>query len=190
MNPAPLWLLILILALFGVLHVLPALPGLKGRAVAALGKAYGAAYGILSLVLFVAAIWVFRHVDVEPLYDVPAWGRHANFGLTLIGFIFVGIFLFRGSWRNRLRHPMALAILFWACGHLLANGDVRTTVLFGGFAIIALLHAILRQSNGLVTDGPVREGHNLMSILAGLALYGVAVQLHPVFAGVSVIQLQ
>jgi hypothetical protein len=35
----------------------------------------------------------------------------------------------------------------------------------------------------------VREGHNMLSILAGVALYGVAIQLHVVFAGVPVIQL-
>ena len=190
MLPGPVLLLIAILALFGILHVLPAVPSLKAPAVAALGKAYGPAYGVASLVLFVAAIWSFRQIAPEALYAEPSWGRHANFGLSLLGFLCLGIFIFRGSWRNRLRHPMALGILFWAAGHLLANGDLATTVLFGGFALIAVLHAFLRQSNGLVVDGPVREGHNMMSILTGVALYGVAVQLHPVFAGVSVIQLQ
>jgi NnrU protein len=182
-------LLVCILALFGVIHVLPATPNLKAQAVARLGKAYGPVYGIASLVLFVAAIWSFRQISPVALYAEPSWGRQANFGLSLLGFLCLGIFIFRGSWRNTLRHPMAIGILLWAAGHLLANGDVATTVLFGGFAVIALLHALLRQSNGLAVDGPVREGHNLLSILAGVALYGVAVQLHPVFAGVSVIQL-
>jgi uncharacterized membrane protein len=182
-------LLVVVLAVFGVLHVLPAVPALKARAVAALGKAYGPAYGIASLVLFAAAIWSFRQIAPDALYAELSWGKHANFGLSLLGFLCLGIFMFRGSWRNKLRHPMALAIVLWATGHLLANGDVATTVLFGGLAVIALLHAFLRQSNGLVVDGPVREGHNLLSVLAGVALYGVAIQLHPVFAGVSVIQL-
>lgn len=182
-------MLIVVLAVFGALHLLPAVPALKARAVAALGKAYGPCYGILSLVLFVAAIWSFRQIAPEALYGEPSWGNHANFALSLLGFLCLGTFIFRGSWRNRLRHPMALAILFWAAGHLLANGDVATTVLFGGFALIALLQAFLRSCNGLVVDGPVREGHNMLSILAGVALYGVAVQLHQVFAGVPVIQL-
>lgn len=182
-------LLIIALMLFGVLHVLPAVPSLKAKAMAALGKAYGPVYGIASLVLFVAAIWSFRQISPEALYVEPSWGRHANFLFSLLGFLCLGIFIFRGSWRNTLRHPIALAVLFWAAGHLLANGDVATTVLFGGFAVMALLHAYLRQTNGRVAAGPVREGHNMLSILAGVALYGMAVQSHQIFAGVSVIQL-
>jgi uncharacterized membrane protein len=183
-------LLVTVLALFGVMHVLPAVPAFKAQAVAALGRAYGPVYGIASLILFAAAIWSFRQIGPEALYAEPNWGKHANFVLSLLGFLCLGIFIFRGSWRNRLRHPMALAIVLWASGHLLANGDVATTVLFGGFAAMALLHAFLRQSNGLAIDGPVRDGHNMLSILAGIALYGVAVQLHSVLAGVSVIQLR
>jgi uncharacterized membrane protein len=182
-------LLVIVLVLFGALHVLPAVPSLKDRAVAAFGKAYGPIYGVASLVLFAAAIWSFRQIAPEALYAEPSWGRNANFALSLLGFLCLGIFIFRGSWRNTLRHPMALAIVFWSLGHLLANGDVATTVFFGGFALIAVAHAALRQNNGLVVDGPVREGHNMLSILAGVALYGVAVQLHSVFAGVAVIQL-
>jgi uncharacterized membrane protein len=182
-------LLIVILVLFGAAHVLPAVPRLKVRAVEALGKAYGPVYGIASLILFMAAIWSFRQISPQALYAEPSWGKHANFAFSLVGFLCLGIFIFRGSWRNTLRHPMALAILFWAVGHLLANGDVASTVLFAGFALMALLHAFLRQSHGAIANGPVREGHNMLSILAGVALYGVAVQLHQVFAGVPVIQL-
>ena len=182
-------LLVVALVLFGMVHLIPAMPAVKERAVAAAGRAYGPVYGVASLVLFVAAIWSFRQIVPEALYDVRGWGRPANFGLSLLGFICLGIFIFRGSWRNRLRHPMALAILFWALGHLLANGDVATTLLFAGFALMALLHAVLRQVNGLVANEPAREGHNMLSILTGVALYGVAIQLHPIFAGVPVIQL-
>jgi uncharacterized membrane protein len=181
--------LIVVLLLFGAVHLLPAMPELKARAVAALGKAYGPVYGIASLLLLVAALWAFRRMEAQAFYDPPNWGRHANFALSLLGFLSLGIFLFRGSWRNALRHTMALAIALWAIGHLLANGDVATTVLFGGFLVIAVLYAVLRQRQGVIA-GPVREGHNLLSIMGGLALYGLAVQLHVVIAGVSVIQLR
>ena len=53
------------------------------------------------------------------------WG-HLPFAGTTTAYIFVGIFLARGSWRNTLRYPMAIAVLFWAAGHLMANGEVRT----------------------------------------------------------------
>ena len=180
-----LWIGVL---LFGLLHLVPAIPAVKADAVGRLGKAYGPVYGIASLILLVFAFWAFRHAEVSFLYDVPTWGRYANFALSLLGFVCLGIFLFRGSWRQALRFPMGLAVVLWATGHLLANGDVRTTILFGGLAFFAVMHVVLAlRQNPAVAE--VRRGHNLMSVLAGLALYGVAAQLHQVIAGVPLVQL-
>lgn len=166
------------------------MPQWREHAKQTFGRAYGPVYGILSLLLLVACLWSFRHAAIEPLYEPPAWGRNANFGLTLIGFILLGIFLFRGSWRNNLKYPMALGVGIWALGHLLANGDTRTTLLFGGLAVFAVLHAVLKSQSDAYVPSEVRQGHNLMSVLAGIALYGLAVQLHMQIAGVPVIILQ
>ncbi|MFO1033784.1 MAG: NnrU family protein [Hyphomicrobiales bacterium] len=182
-------LLLLTLIAFAVVHLAPAVPRYKAAAKARLGKAYGALYGLASLLLLAAAIWALRAADAGPLYDVPAWGRHANYLLTLIAFIFVGIFLFRGSWRNSLRFPMALATTFWATGHLLANGDTRTTLFFAGFLVIGLVHAWLLSLDTTRPPSDERAGHNFMSVIAGLALYGVMVQLHEVLIGVPVFNL-
>jgi uncharacterized membrane protein len=176
--------------LFGIVHLNTAIPQWRDHAKQTFGKAYGPAYGILSLLLLVACLWAFRNADVQPLYEPPAWGRHANFGLSLIGFILLGIFLFRGSWRNNLKYPMALGVGIWAFGHLLANGDIRTTLLFGGLAVFAILHAVLKSQSGSYVPSEVRKGHNLLSVLGGVALYGLAVQLHMQIAGVPVITLQ
>jgi uncharacterized membrane protein len=177
------------LFLFGVIHLNPAVPAWKAHAVQTFGRAYGALYGILSLALLFAVMWAFHRVGAAPLYAAPDWGRHGNFALSLIGFLFIGIFLFRGSWRNRVKYPMAIGISLWALGHLLANGDQRSTLLFVGLAGFSVLHAVLKSR---VPFAPTveRDGHNLLSLLGGVALYGLAAQLHVVFAGVPVITLQ
>jgi uncharacterized membrane protein len=175
---------------FGVVHLNPAVPAWKAHAVKSFGKAYGPVYGIVSLLLLMACLWAFRRVDIIPLYDPPPWGRHANFGLSLAGFIFIGIFLFRGSWRNRLKVPMAIGVGLWTLGHLIANGDTRTTLLFGGLAAVATLQGLLKLRNGPFAPSDERNGHNLLSVLGGVALYGLAIQLHAVIAGVPVIVLQ
>lgn len=183
-------LLAISLLAFGLVHLIPALPSVKAQAVSTLGKTYGPVYGIASLVLVVAVFWAFRQASPETLYDPPNWGRHANFLFTLIGFIFIGIFLFRGSWRNTIKYPMAIGVSFWAFGHLLANGDQRTTLLFAGLAFFGLLHAYLKSRNGPFVPSEVRQGHNLMSVLGGIVLYGLAAQLHVVIAGVPLVTLQ
>ena len=183
-------LLSTLLFLFAVIHINPAMPKWKAHAVQTFGKAYGPVYGIVSLLLLIAILWAFRNAEPGYTYDPPDWGRHANFAFTLIGFLCLGVFLFRGSWRNTLKFPMAIGIGFWAFGHLLANGDQRTTVLFGGLAAIAALFAYLKNQNMPFAPSEVRQGHNLISILGGIALYGIAAQLHQVIAGVPVVTLQ
>jgi uncharacterized membrane protein len=183
-------LLALSIFVFGMVHLNSVVPQWRAHAKQTFGKAYGPVYGILSLLLLVACLWAFRNAEVQPLYQPPTWGRHANFGLSLIGFIIIGIFLFRGSWRNTLRVPMAMGVSLWALGHLIANGDTRTTLLFGGLALVAALQGIFKLRSGPFIPSDERNGHNLLSVLGGVALYGLAVQLHAVIAGVPVIVLQ
>lgn len=180
---------------FGVLflaaqHLVAAVPPLKARLKAMVGeKAYGPVFGLASLAGLAVIVLGWRSAGFVPVYDPPEWGRHANFGLTLLAFICFGIFLFRGSWRQKLRFPMAFAVILWAAGHLLANGDLRSVILFGGLLAYAVLHIMIGAANGVRPTPLVREGHNLLAVLAGVALYGVMAQLHGALIGVPVVQL-
>jgi uncharacterized membrane protein len=188
----------MILLVLGVLatsliHLVAAVPALKAGLKARIGeRAYGPVFGVASLVGLVIIVigWQWtREVEFIDVYDPPEWGRHVNYLLTLIGFICLGIFLFRGSFRQKLRFPMAIAAMFWATGHLFANGDLASVVLFGGFLAYAIAHIVIASANGIRPSPEVRQGHDLVSVLAGLALYGVMTQLHPVLIGVPVFPL-
>jgi uncharacterized membrane protein len=177
-------------AFTAVLHLVAAVPSLKSRLRQRVGeRAYGPVFGIASIIGIVITVVGWRSSDFVFVYDPPAWGRYANYLLTLIAFVFLGIFLFRGSWRQTLRFPMAFAVIFWATGHLLANGDLASLILFGGFLVYAVLHIVIAASNGVHPSPVVREGHDLLSVLGGIALYGVMTQLHTVLIGVPVFQL-
>jgi uncharacterized membrane protein len=183
-------LLATLIIVFGLVHINPAIPHWKTFAVSKLGKAYGPVYGIISLMLFASLLWAFRLAPSENWYVPAEWARYANFIFSLFGFIFLGIFLFRGSWRNRLKHPMAIGIVLWSVGHLLANGEQKSVLLFGGLAAIAILLATLKHLNGTFKMSDVRHGHNVLSVLGGIALYGIAAQLHTVVAGVPLVILK
>ena len=177
-------------ALTALMHLVAAVPPLKARIKQRVGeKAYGPAFGIASLAGIAIIVAGWRASGFVPVYDAPDWGRHANYLLTLIGFVCLGIFIFRGSLRQKLRFPMALAVIFWAVGHLLANGDMASLILFGGFLAYALAHAAIGTANGVRPSPEVRGGHDLVSILIGIALYGVVVQMHGALFGVPVFQL-
>jgi uncharacterized membrane protein len=183
-------LLVLGVLLFSILHLVPALPRLKAAVVERLGRrVYGPVFGLISIVALGLIVLGWRMAEFIPVYEPPAWGRHANFALTLVAFLCLGVFLFRGQLRQRLRFPMGLAVLFWVTGHLLANGDVRSLILFGGLLIYAGLHIIVGLVRDVRPTPEVRGGHDLLSLLAGVALYGVMTQLHPFVIGVPIFSL-
>ena len=176
--------------LTALLHLVAAVPSLKARIKASVGeRAYGPVFGIASLVGIIIIVLGWRMSEFVPVYDPPEWGKHANFAFTLVAFICLGIFLFRGSLRQRLRFPLAIGVIFWAIGHLFANGDMASIILFGGFLIYAIAHFALGVANGVRPSPDVRGGHDLISVVIGVALYGVMTQLHMALIGVPVFQL-
>ena len=182
-------LLVLGVALFAVSHLTLAIPEAKEAMRRSLGKFHGAGFGLLSLIPLVLIVLGWRMAPFEPVYEAPSWGRIATFTLVLVAFLCLGIFLMRGSLRQRMRFPLACGVAFWSIGHLFSNGDVASLILFGGMLIYALAHLSLGFANGIRPQPIIRQGHDLISVLIGVALYGVFAQLHPLFTGVPVVTL-
>ncbi len=184
-----MFLLGLGVAAFTVLHLVPAAPALKGRIVDRLGPLYGPAFGLSSILALALVILGWRMSAYVPVYDPPEGGRYVTFVLVLLGFLGLGAFLFRGRLRQRLRFPLALGTVAWAAGHLFANGDLASLILFGGFGLYGLAYLILGLANGVRPSPDVRPGHDALSILAGFALFAVMAQLHGTLIGVPVVLL-
>ncbi len=183
-------LLALGVAAMAALHLIAAVPAWKQRVKARTGeRLYGPVFGLASLAALAAIVAGWRLAAFAPVYDPPAWGRIANVLLTFVGFLFLGVFLFRGRLRQALRFPMGLAVAFWATGHLLANGDQASLVLFGGLLIYAMAHIGIGLAQGVRPTPDVRHGHDMLALLSGGALYGVMTQLHPVLIGVPIFPL-
>lgn len=183
-------LLVIGITAFTVLHMVAVLPKLKARVKAQLGeRLYGPVFGALSLVALAIIISGWRLSDFVFVYDPPSRGWMVNFGLTFLAFLCLGIFLFRGSLRQRLRFPMAFAVILWGTGHLFANGDLASLLLFGGFIVSGLFMLIAGLANGVRPSPEVRGGHDGLSLLAGIALYALMTQLHAALIGVSIFPL-
>jgi uncharacterized membrane protein len=181
--------LALTVAAFAVWHLLPVLPSIKAKLQAAIGAAYGPVFGIVSVVLLGLVILAWRMADFVHVYDPPEGGRYVTFALVLVAFICLGIFIFRGTLRLKLRLPLAIGVVFWGAGHLFANGDMASLILFSGMIGYGSAHLVLGLAGGYRPQGEARAGHDLMSILAGIALYGLMTQLHIVLIGVPVVTL-
>lgn len=145
--------LLLALGVFIALHMVPAMPALRQHLIDKLGRrAYFIIYSALSII---ALLWVFHAaltLDFIALWDPAPWHAWAALVLAPLGVFLVlaGLFSINplsvsvrqpGSQKGAIvaitRHPVLWGFLIWAVGHVIANGDLRSLVLFGSFALFA-----------------------------------------------------
>jgi uncharacterized membrane protein len=107
------------------------------------------------------------------------------------------------------RHPLMWGIALWAVAHMIANGDVASLVMFGGFLVLALAGLASQERKQRARHGTAwerfaaktslvpfaaalqgrtridRGGLGWHRILASAAVYAALVALHPYVIGVS-----
>jgi len=183
-------LLFLAVFLFAVVHLVPALPNIKTRLQNKLGPAYGPVFGLAATITLIAIIVARSFSEFEPVYEPVKMARYINISLSFVAFLFLGIFFFRGKLRQFFRFPFAIAIIFWATGHLAANGDLASIILFGGLLVYAIIFIILSLINKVFPTLVVRDGHDVLSLIIGFSAYVVMVQLHEIIIGVPVMRIE
>lgn len=144
----------------------------------------GAWKGLYSLVALAGVVLIIygyakaREAPV-PLYQLPTAARHASALLMLPVFVLLAAAYLPGRIQRAAKHPMLLAVKFWALAHLLANGDLASVLLFGSFLAWAVADRISlkrRAAAGLLR--PVHGAspgamNDVIALVAGLVLYGV-----------------
>ncbi|HEV2553221.1 MAG TPA: NnrU family protein [Bosea sp. (in: a-proteobacteria)] len=190
-------LLILGLVLFLGMHAVTMKRDLRARLIERLGaggyKGLYSAVSILGFGLLIYGYGLQRAAGYTVVWEPPVWTRHLALLLNLPIFILLAVGR-RPSWLlSRVKHPMLLAVKIWATAHLLANGDLGSLLLFGGFlawAVMARISVKRRPEEiaRLAAMGTVAFGRrDVIAIAAGLVLYVVfALWLHPLLIGVSV----
>ncbi|MCG5478931.1 NnrU family protein [Sinorhizobium alkalisoli] len=144
---------LLALGAFLALHSIPALPAIRERLISHLGGAiYFSLYSAVSIVLLGWVFYAALSVDYVPLWEPAPWQAWATLIAAPIGVFLVlaGLFSINplsisirqgdepGAVVAITRHPVLSGFALWALGHLIANGDLRSLILFGGFALFAL----------------------------------------------------
>lgn len=181
------------LVVFLGVHLIASLRGLRAKLIAALGeKQYKGFFSLLSvaglgLIAYGFALW--RAAGSALIWDPPMGLRH----LVLLLMVFVTIAAVAAyvpsHIRTFLKHPLLAAVKVWALGHLLANGDAASMVLFGSILAWAVYARISAKRRGApVPAAPAGYGGDLIAVIGGLVLYGVlAFWFHPHIVGVPVI---
>ena len=207
--------LLLATAAFLLTHFVASTP-LRPLLVNAIGEwPYRGAYSLVALVTLVWMGWAFANAPREPIWigvrEIPYLVMPFAFVLIACGYgrnpTMVGADRLlksedpaRGIIRIT-RHPIMWGIMLWAASHILARGDLRSLIFFGGLLLVAALGTILMDArkrrnpdfarfaavSSNVPFAAVAQGRNRIvwreigwiRPAAGLALFFVVLLVHP-----------
>lgn len=182
------------LIVFFAIHLVPTFPVARTRLLEALGAGlYKLVFSVLAVVglgLIVYGYGLARPFASD-LFAPPEWTRHLAFLLMLPAFVFLAAAYIPSRIRDRLRHPMLIAIKTWAFAHLLANGDSASALLFGSFLAYAVYDRISlkhRGTAGMMERAKGSLGGDVTAVAVGLIAYtAMLVWGHQALVGVPLI---
>ena len=150
-------------------------------------------YAVVSLVGFVLLVYGYGLARQNPvvLYSPPTFTRHIALLLMLPVFPLLFAAYLPGRISAAVKHPMLLAVKFWATAHLIANGTLVDVILFGAFLAWAVADRIsLKRRSGRAAPAASRGPMNdWIALGAGLVVYVVfLLWVHRWLIGVSPIR--
>src|SRR6202042_2588909 len=125
------------------------------------------------------------------VWTPPTAFKHITVALMLPAVILVVASYIRGRIYTALKHPMLAGVKLWAAGHLLANGDLGSIILFGAFLGWAVFDRISLKHRADAGAPPIPVGgigNDLIAVAVGAVAYlALAFVFHPVVIGVAVV---
>jgi len=182
-------ILVLGLALFLGIHSLPLIPGLRNALASRFGeKPYKGMFSVVAVLgLVLIAIGYGRAPAGQQLFaPFPMAARLAPLAM-LVSFVLLASANMRTHIRRAVRHPMLIGTAIWALVHLLTNGELRATLLFGAFLVWAALDLASAVARGAVKQFQPVLQHDLMAVAGGVGLALAVMALHRHVFGVPAV---
>lgn len=217
-------------AAFFLTHAIPVRAPVKPWLVARLGaRRFTFAYSLLSLAVLVWFLSAAGRAPFLPLWDWAPWQVTVAMGLMLPACLILALALGRpnpfsfggpaaGFDPSRpglvraVRHPLLIVLVLWATAHTLANGDLAHVLVFGSFALFALLgqrlldrrrqremgaewHRLWQETRAAPARpfrarfvNPAMSRRALaLRLMGGIVLYVALLELHPYVIGVAIL---
>jgi uncharacterized membrane protein len=176
---------------------------------------YRGAYSLVAFITLGWMIWAYGAAPREPLWS---GSREIAYIVMPLAFVLIAC----GYWRNPTmvgadkllksddpargiirvtRHPIMWGVMLWAAAHMLARGDLKSLVFFGGFLVLAAVGTVAmdrrKRSNpdwsrfaGFTSHVPfvaIAQGRNRLvwreigwlRPAMGLAVFFVVLAFHP-----------
>jgi uncharacterized membrane protein len=175
--------------LWSIVHLLPcAAPGVRAGLIAKLGEGpFKGMFALSILASVLLMVFGWRAAPQYVVYVADEWAQPVAMFTMLLAFILMAMSAMPTNVKQILRHPQLMGMLLWSYGHLLANGDNLSILLFGGLGVWAALAIVLIN----IRDGdwqkpePVPALADLKPVAIGVVIYAVLVFAHPYLSGAA-----
>ncbi len=182
-------LLILGVLIYIAVHLFPSrAAGMRAACIERIGE--GPYKGLFALSLVGAiSLMVIGWQSMAPVavYAPQQWGvavsRVAMF-ISLVLFLGSG---FPSNLKRIIRHPQLVGALVWSLAHLLANGDQRSLLLFGGigFWTVVQMLSLNGRDGAWVKPEPLPLSAELKPVVVGIVGFVVLAFAHPYLFAVA-----
>jgi len=167
---------------WSLVHLFPAiLPRPRKALIAKLGNnGYRGIYSLLILASLVLIVFGWKAAVPGTVYAPPLSGGPITSLLVLAGLVLFFSSRFASNIKRFLRHPQMTGTILWGVAHLLANGDSRSIVLFGGLTIWAVLEIVMinRRDGAWQKPAPTSLRNDIAPLAIGVVAFGVIAWFH------------
>ena len=184
-------LLILGLVMWSCVHLFSSIAGAtREKIVSKIGLwPFKGIFAILIVSSVFLIIFGWRSIDATDVYLPQSWGRHVTFLMVLLTFILFVAARRTTNIKRILRHPQLAGLVLWSIGHLLANGDNRSLILFSWLAVWAVLEMIMinRREGEWKKPAIVLVKNDVLTVIGCFVLYAIFLMAHPYLSGIKLV---
>lgn len=195
---------------FFLTHSIPVRPANKAKVVAQLGaRSFTLSYSALSIAALSFVIYAANRAPIVELWPWAPWQNHVTLLAMAVSVTIAALAIARPnplSFGGRynlsfdpqapgivgwMRHPLLVALLIWALGHLVPNGNLAHVILFGifaGFSFLGMRIIDRRQKRILGAEEWQRlssttrhirlSANGLVRLAIGAGVYALLILLH------------
>lgn len=178
------------LIIFFAVHTVPFNKSIRKMATDKLGeKVYKLLFRLVTFSIVALGVWGWNDFQNVYFYEPPTIMKQVHLAIMFPAVYLWVVAEVPNNLKRFIRHPMLTGMKLWALGHLLANGDLRSMLLFLSFLIfsgIAVIASNKRAERKDIKPAPI--SYDIGVLVASIMGYSLIAHFHGNLFGMPVVQ--
>jgi len=166
-------LLLTVFVLFFVVHSFPFFRAHRLAVIQRIGLIpFRMLFALCNFVLLYVGVLAWYDFSTHILYEPPVWMKQVHLFLMFPAFYLWVAARGPSHIKRWVRHPMLVGIIIWGAGHLLANGDTRSMLLFVSMLVFACVAIVkINQRDEPLEPLRPRWAYDVFALIVGSVAY-------------------